>query len=136
MRATPTHLAMTSVVLLIALLAPAEEETKIVLSGSGLRMVSRGLVPSAVGRRVTFTARLVGNPEKPEEFHCLDEVWDWGDGTESVYEPDCYPYEEGTELKRQFRDAHTFRPGRWFVSFALMNGDDVVADDGFEIRIY
>ncbi len=60
-------------------------------------------------RRPTVAVRITGqleNLEKvedPEEYYCLEEIWDWDDETESEYAPDCEPFKEGAELKTQFQ---------------------------------
>ena len=95
-----------------------------------------GLRAQGFAKRVGVRARLEGDPDDPETYYCLDEVWDWGDGTESVSEPDCDPFEEGTELKTSFTDTHHFGPGRWVIVLALMNDDDVVLMGRLVIRIY
>jgi len=118
------------------------EKPKLVLAAPRLQMMSPGLAARGFGKRVEVRARLEGEPEDPETYYCLDEVWDWGDGTESVYEPDCEPFEQdedgedAAELKRQFTDSHHYGPGQWFITLALMNDDDVVVSGTVEIRIY
>jgi hypothetical protein len=68
-------------------------------------------------------AELEGDPDDPERYYCLAEEWDWGDETESFYEPDCDPYEEGAELKRIFSATHTFRyPGTYSIYLRLQSG--------------
>lgn len=73
-------------------------------------MLKPGLAAQGFGKRVDVRARLEGDPDDPETYYCLDEIWDWGDGTESVSEPDCDPFEEGTDLKMNFMDTHYFGP--------------------------
>ena len=60
------------------------------------------------------------SPENMEQYYCLEEVWEWDDDTESFYEPDCEPYEEGMELKRFFSSSHQYRwPGNYQVELRL-----------------
>ena len=94
--------------------APASsgEKPKLVLKGPRLQMLQPGRAARGLGKRVEVRAHLQGEPDDPETYYCLDEVWDWGDGTESVREPDCDPFEEGTELKTSFTDTHYFGTGR------------------------
>lgn len=83
----------------------------------------RSYAPVAVRLR----AELEGTPEDPEEYYCLEEEWDWGDETESSYEPDCDPYEEGAELKRIFTATHTFRyPGTYRIFLRLNRGKETI----------
>ena len=67
--------------------------------------------------------------EDPEEFYCLEEIWDWDDETESEYAPDCEPYKEGAELKTSFSSSHEYRyPGSYTVYLRLMrNGKTILA---------
>ena len=87
---------------------PADDEPDLTVMAKRLHMIPPGLKAKGYAQRVDFRARLDGGPEDMEEFYCLDEIWDWGDGTESIHEPDCDPYEEGSEVKRDFSDAHHF----------------------------
>ena len=112
------------------------DKPKLVLKTRRLQMLQPGHAARGLGKRVDVRARLEGDPDDPETYYCLDEIWDWGDGTESVSEPDCDPFEEGTELKKDFTDTHYFGPGAWTITLALMNGDEVVLDGHFEIRIF
>ena len=74
-------------------------------------MLKPGRAAQGFGKRVDVRARLEGDPDDPETYYCLDEIWDWGDGTESVSEPDCDPFEDGTELKTNFMDTISARAG-------------------------
>ena len=44
-----------------------------------------------------------------EDFYCPALEWEWGDGSRSVQESDCAPFENGTELERRFSAEHVFR---------------------------
>ena len=114
--------------------ALAGEKPRLVLKGPRLQMLKRGRAARSI--RVEVRAHLEGDPDDPETYYCLDEIWDWGDGTESVREPDCDPFEEGTELKTNFTDTHYFGTGRWIITLALMEDDDVVIEGHLEIRIF
>ena len=77
--------------------------------------------------RVSVTAQLEGEAEDPEEYYCLAESWEWDDDTESSYEPDCDPYEEGADLKRYFSATHTFRyPGTYSITLRLKMGKKTI----------
>ena len=114
--------------------ALAGEKPRLVLKGPRLQMLKRGRAARSI--RVEVRARLEGDPDDPETYYCLDEIWDWGDATESVREPDCDPFEEGTELKTNFTDTHYFGTGRWIITLALMDYDDIVIEGHLEIRIF
>jgi hypothetical protein len=86
-------------------------------------------------QRPTVTIRVTAQLEElekikdPEEYYCLEEIWDWDDETESEYAPDCEPYQEGTELKTSFSASHQYRyPGSYQVYLRLMrNGKTILA---------
>jgi hypothetical protein len=94
-------------------------------------------------RRPTVAIRVTGTLEKleeigdPEEYYCLEEIWDWDDETESEYAPDCEPYKEGAELKTNFSASHEYRyPGTYTVYLRLTrNGKTILAGNTrIEIR--
>jgi hypothetical protein len=92
---------------------------------------------STVTIRVTAEMTDLEKIEDPEEFYCLEEVWDWDDETESEYAPDCDPYKEGAELKKNFSGTHQYRyPGVYQVFLRLQrNGKTVLAGNvRLEIR--
>ena len=80
---------------------------------------------------IRITARLLDldEAEDLEEYYCLEQVWDWDDDTDSEYEPDCDPYEEGMEIETRFSGTHQYRyPGTYTVWLRLQrNGDTVIA---------
>jgi hypothetical protein len=92
---------------------------------------------STVSIRITAEMTDLEKIEDPEEFYCLEEVWDWDDETESEYAPDCDPYTEGAELKKNFSGTHQYRyPGVYQVFLRLQrNGKTVLAGNvRLEIR--
>lgn len=94
------------------------------------------LVPPSVSRiQVPVRARLEGELSDPEEYYCLTEVWDWGDETESVQEPDCEPYEKGAEVKRDFNSNHLFAQGTFTVTLWLKRGEKTVIHGRTEVRV-
>lgn len=116
--------------------SPEADEPKIVINVPREHMLDAVLAGKGFGKPIRFGARLKGDPDDIEEYYCLDEIWDWGDGTQSVHEPDCDPYVVGTELKRDFSDTHAFGPGRWNIVFALMHLDEIVIKADVQIRVH
>jgi hypothetical protein len=57
---------------------------------------------------VLATAELMGGDEV-EEFYCPALEWEWGDGSRSVQESDCAPFQPGDTLERHFSAEHVFR---------------------------
>ena len=87
---------------------------------------------------VRITARLedLDTAENPEDYYCLEEVWDWDDDTESVYEPDCDPYEEGSEIETYFFGSHRFSlPGTYRVYLRLQRSGETVIAGNVIVRI-
>jgi hypothetical protein len=82
-----------------------------------------GLAPA----RVLATAELVGG-DAAEDFYCPLLEWDWDDGTKSVREADCPPYEAGAALERYFTADHVYRrSGNYSVRVVLRRASRSVA---------
>ncbi len=87
---------------------------------------------------VEVSARLedLDTAENLEDYYCLEEVWDWDDDTESVYEPDCDPYEEGSEIETFFFGSHRFSlPGTYRVWLRLQRSGETVIAGNVVVRI-
>jgi hypothetical protein len=95
--------------------------------------------PNGPRPRVTvrFTAELTGEIEDLEEYYCLDEEWEWDDGTNpSRREVDCDPYEPGMEITRRFSGSHEYRyPGNYEIELRLMLGDKTIAYGKTQVQI-
>ena len=116
-------------------LAPAEKP-KLVLKGPRVVFMRPRGYSSGSPTTVRIRAELQGDPEEPEKYYCLTEVWDWGDDTESTYEPDCDPYQEGTEIQRHFSATRQFRyPGEFTIRLHLKRNDDTVISGTTSIQI-
>ena len=79
--------------------------------------------------RITAQLNKLSEAKDLEDYYCLEEVWDWDDDTDSEYEPDCDPYEDGMDLKQRFSASHQYRyPGTYNVWLRLKrNGKTVLA---------
>ena len=87
---------------------------------------------------VEVSARLedLETAENLEDYYCLEEVWDWDDDTESVYEPDCDPYEDGSEIETFFFGSHRFSlPGTYRVWLRLQRSGETVIAGNVTVRI-
>jgi len=84
---------------------------------------------SAVTIRISGRLEHLDQAEDLEEYYCLEQVWEWGDETDSEYAPDCDPYEEGMEIETRFSGTHQYRDaGTYTVWLRLQrNGDTVIA---------
>ncbi len=82
-----------------------------------------------VSIRISAILEQLDEAEDPEEYYCLEQVWDWDDETDSEYAPDCDPYEEGMEIETRFSSSHQYRyPGSYTVWLRLQrNGETVIA---------
>jgi len=112
-----------------------DDEPKLVLDAPRVQLLLPGLAAKGYGKRVEVTARLEGEIQNPEEYYCLDEVWDWDDGTESVHETDCDPFVSGAEVLRDFRDTHYMKPGDYEISLALTRGDKTVVKGFVRVKV-
>lgn len=126
---------MLAPVLLAAATLAVEDKPKLVLDAPRVQQILPGLAAKGYGKRVEVTARLEGEPKDPEEYYCLDEVWEWDDGTESVHETDCEPFQRGAEIRRDFTDTHYFRPGEYEISLRLTRGEETVVKGFVTVRI-
>jgi hypothetical protein len=82
-----------------------------------------GLAPA----RVLATAELVGG-EAAEDFYCPLLEWDWDDGSRTVREADCPPFEPGADFERHFTADHVYsRSGNFSVRVILRRASRSVA---------
>lgn len=119
---------------------PAASEPKLTLRGPRVLML-RPRMPGESRRpslEVRVSARLeeLETAENPEDYYCLEEVWDWDDDTESVYEPDCDPYEPGADVETYFFASHRFSlPGTYRVWLRLQRSGETVIAGNVLVRI-
>ena len=85
--------------------------------------------------RVHVTAVLVGGDPTPE-YHCPTLEWDWDDGSKSLQDSDCDPYEPGTKIDRRFSSEHYYsRAGSYNIRAALRAQDKVIAANAFRLVV-
>jgi hypothetical protein len=85
---------------------------------------------------ILVTAQLKGGADV-EELYCPGLEWDWGDGTRSVQESDCAPYESGASLERFFRARHAYpAPGAYHVRLKLRRADRTVAAASVAVTVH
>jgi hypothetical protein len=72
-----------------------------------------------------------------EELYCPEVEFDWADGSKSVQESDCPPFEPGkTTLTRRYSARHLFRNGgEYHVRVRLRRVDKVVASDETPVSV-
>jgi hypothetical protein len=70
--------------------------------------------------RVTLRGELRGVDENNEEYYCLQEEWDFGDGAKSTEKPNCDPYSPDTKVKAEFFADHVYeKHGNYTVRLVL-----------------
>ena len=95
--------------------------------------VSPRMAFSPVG--VIATAELTGG-EDSEDFYCLAIEWDWDDGSKSLQDSDCEPYEPGMKIERRFTSEHYYaRAGNFNIRAALKTQDRVIATNAFRLIV-
>src|SRR6266516_3247790 len=58
---------------------------------------------------VSFKAELVGVSETDPAYYCLQEEWDFGDGSVSSDKPNCEPYAAGSKVTHEFFVEHVYQ---------------------------
>ena len=74
--------------------------------------------------------------EDSEDFYCLAIEWDWDDGSRSLQDSDCEPYEPGTKIERRFSSEHYYsRAGSYNIRARLKAQDKVIAANAFRLIV-
>jgi len=95
--------------------------------------VSPRMAFSPVG--VIAMAELTGG-EDSEDFYCLAIEWDWDDGSKSLQDSDCEPYQPGTKIERRFSSEHYYsRAGSYNIRAALKAQEKVIAANSFRLLV-
>jgi PKD domain len=95
---------------------PSSEKIKLEVNASP----RQGFAPL----RVTFRGNME-NVDSTEEYYCLQEEWDFGDGAKSTEKPNCDSYSADAKIKTEFFTEHLYeRHGNYNVRLVL--GDDKV----------
>jgi hypothetical protein len=75
--------------------------------------------------RVTLRGQLTGVDANSQEYYCLQEIWDFGDGAKSSEKPNCDPYSTDSKVKKEFFIDHVYeKEGRYTVRFFLGEEDN------------
>lgn len=84
---------------------------------------------------VLAMAELSGG-EDVEEFYCLGIEWNWDDGSKSLQDSDCDPYQPGMKIERRFSAEHYYsRAGSYNIRATLLTQDKVVATNAFRLVV-
>jgi hypothetical protein len=75
--------------------------------------------------RISFRGELEGVEPNNEEYYCLQEEWDFGDGAISSEKPNCDPFSPDSRVKKEFYADHVYdTAGNFTVRLVL--GDEKV----------
>jgi hypothetical protein len=87
--------------------------------------------------RIVLVAELKGGDDNTEELYCPTVEWEWGDGTSSIAEADCEPYEAGkSEVKRRFSIEHKFQnSGSYRVVLRLRKSSKIIATANANLQV-
>jgi hypothetical protein len=128
----PSFLRILALVLTGSLAASAPAMAKPKRPNLDIR-VSPRMAFSPVG--VIAMAELIGG-EDSEDFYCLAIEWDWDDGSKSLQDSDCDPYEPGTKIERRFTSEHYYpRGGSYNIRAALKAADKVIAANAYRLLV-
>ena len=84
---------------------------------------------------VMVVGKLVGGDDV-EDFYCPALEWDWGDGSRSMREGDCPPFDDETQMARLFSVMHRYREaGEFKARLTLRRGGRTVASAAVSIRV-
>ena len=84
---------------------------------------------------VLAMAELSGG-EDSEDFYCLAIEWDWDDGSKSLQDSDCEPFEPGMKIDRRFSSEHYYsRAGSYNIRAALKAQDKVIAANSYRLQV-
>lgn len=85
--------------------------------------------------QVLAIAELTGG-EDSEDFYCLAIEWDWDDGSKSLQDSDCEPFEPGTKIQRRFSSDHYYsRAGSYNIKASLKAQERVVAANSYRLQV-
>jgi hypothetical protein len=89
------------------------------------------LAPSMASAPVEVTVFIdLRGGEDLEEFYCPEIAVDWDDGSKSVQESDCAPFEPGSVVTRHFSVSHPYRQGGLYrVRVRLRRAGKTVASE-------
>jgi hypothetical protein len=136
---------MTRAMVLVVLAltgAVGEKPKEVKAKKPSLELKHRPLFPQSPAE-MTFTAELKGGDDV-EDFYCPAVEWQWGDdtrmgggeGTKSVEESDCEPWEPGMTIERRFEKEHRFSVwGNYRVQVTLRKGSRVIARQSKTVNV-
>ena len=84
---------------------------------------------------VIVVGKLVGGDDV-EDLYCPALEWDWGDGSRSMREGDCPPFDDETQMARLFSVMHRYQAaGEFSARLTLRRGGRTVASAAVSIRV-
>ncbi len=100
------------------------------------RLELRATPPTAFSpANVMVIGKLIGGDDL-EDFYCPALEWDWGDGSRSMREGDCPPFDDETQMARLFSVMHRYQAaGDFSVRLTLRRAGRTVASAAVSIRV-
>lgn len=90
----------------------------------------QGLSP----HHASINAKLEGVEDNDQEWYCLKQEWDFGDGSISSEEPQCDPFTPETKITKEFFVDHNYEdPGYFKIRFKL--GDDKLRSNAITVVV-
>jgi hypothetical protein len=84
---------------------------------------------------VLLVAELTGGDDT-EEFYCPEIEWDFDDGSKSLHEADCAPYEAGMKIERRYSAEHVYeRAGVYNVIVTLRRGNRTLRKQSVQVNV-
>jgi len=86
---------------------------------------------------VDVTFRLEVKDAGDERYYCPEIEWEWEDGTRSIEESDCPPFEEA-EKDRRFvrRKTHAIaRSGQWTITVRLSKAGELIHEEDAQVVV-
>jgi hypothetical protein len=86
---------------------------------------------------VDVTFRLEIKDGGDERYYCPEVEWEWEDGTRSISESDCPPFDEA-DTDRRFvrRQTHSFtRGGHWVITVRLSKAGELFHEEEADVVI-
>jgi hypothetical protein len=86
---------------------------------------------------VDVTFRLEVKDGGDERYYCPEVEWEWEDGSRSISESDCPPFEEADEDRRFVqRKTHGFtRAGHWTITVRLSKAGELFHEEEADVLI-
>jgi len=102
-----------------------------------LRPVRKIWILPAGACEVDVTFRLEVKDRGDERYYCPEVEWEWEDGSRSISESDCPPFDEADEDRRFVRrKTHGFqRAGHWTITVRLSKAGELIHAEEADVLV-